>query len=220
MIIRLPKSFFMEGQNKKSRGAFVEDGILKISRDVSFRKVMTEITLQIKGRYRCCYCKEKIEENEITIDHMYPQEFGGPTIINNMLPSCKKCNNEKGNLNTSQYKAFLKAREEGELNEFRKQIKKYQENIRLRNEFDIPKEWLSEKDISKIIVIFDLDENYKSQKYQKIAKYYEKYNHFQKPVIIDRNGFVLDGFLAVMYAKNMGINKVPVIQLENVEIIL
>ena len=58
------------------------------------------------------------------------------------------------------------------------------------------------------------------KKYQKIAKYYEEYNHFQKPVIIDKNGFVLDGFLAVMYAKNTGLGEVPVIQLDNVEIIL
>ena len=54
----------------------------------------------------------------------------------------------------------------------------------------------------------------------KIVKYYEKYQHFQKPIIIDRNGFVLNGFLAVMYAKNTGIKKLPVIQLDNVEIIL
>lgn len=220
MIIELPKSFFMKGQNDKSKGAFIEDGILKISRDVSFRRAMTEVTYQIKGKSRCCYCGKKIEEDELTIDHMYPQTFGGPTITNNMLPSCKKCNNEKGNLNTSQYKEFLKAKKNGEAKQFMKKINKYQEYIGPWIEFAIPLEWLSEKEISQIIVIFDLDDNYKSKKYQKIVKYYEKYNHFQKPVIIDRNGFVLDGFLAVMYAKNTGLKQIPVIQLENVEIIL
>ena len=219
MIIELPRKFFMEGQNN-SKGAFIEDGVLKISRDVSFRKVMTEITYQIKGKNRCCYCREKIGKDEVTIDHMYPQEFGGPTITNNMLPSCKKCNNEKGSLNTSQYKAFLKAKEKGEVDEFKKKIKQYQNYIREWIEFDIPQEWLGVEEISSLIVIFDLDENYKSKKYQKIVKYYEKYQHFQKPIIIDKNGFVLDGFLAVMYAKNTGIKKLPVIQLDNVEIIL
>ena len=219
MIIELPRSFFIKGQNN-SKGAFIEDGMLKISRDISFRRVMTELTYQIKGRNRCCYCGKRIEGDEMTIDHMYPQAFGGPTITNNMLPSCKKCNTEKGNLNTSQYKAFLKAKENGELEEFKKKIKKYQDFIRKWIEFDIPQEWLSEKEISNIIVIFNLDENYKSKKYQKIAKYYEEYNHFQKPVIIDKNGFVLDGFLAVMYAKNTGLGEVPVIQLDHVEIIL
>lgn len=219
MIIELPRSFYMDGPNN-SKGAFIEDSILKISREISFRRVMTEITYQIKGRYRCCYCKEKVVEEDMTIDHMYPQAFGGPTITNNMLPSCKMCNNEKGNLNTSQYKAFLKAKEKGNLDDFRRKIKKYQEFIRTWIEFDIPQEWLSEEEISRIIVIFDLDENYKGKKYQKIQKYYEEYHHFQKPIIIDRNGFVLDGFLAVMYAKNTGMKKIPVIQLENVEIIL
>ena len=105
-------------------------------------------------------------------------------------------------------------------NEFRKKIKKYQNYIREWIEFDIPQEWLGIEEVSSLIVIFDLDENYKNKKYQKIVKYYETYHHFQKPVIIDRNGFVLDGFLAVMYAKNTGIKKLPVIQLDNVEIIL
>ena len=39
--------------------------------------------------------KSEISMEEMTIDHMYPQDFGGPTITNNLLPSCKKCNNDK-----------------------------------------------------------------------------------------------------------------------------
>ena len=70
------------------------------------------------------------------------------------------------------------------------------------------------------IIKVKINKKYKKKKYQKIVKYYEKYQHFQKPIIIDRNGFVLNGFLAVMYAKNTGIKKLPVIQLDNVEIIL
>ena len=219
MIIELPRSFKMSGPNRSSE-AFIEDGILKIKRDISFRKVMTEITYQLKGRYRCCYCKKDVIEEDMTMDHMYPKAFGGPTITNNMLPSCKKCNNEKGNLNTSQYKAYLKAKDEGRLVEFKKKISKYQNFIRQWIEFDIPQEWLTEEEISKIIVIFDLEENYKSKQYQKIDNYYKEYHHLQKPILIDRNSFVLDGFLSVMYAKNVGLTKIPVIQLENVEIIL
>lgn len=219
MIIELPRNFHMDGQNG-SKGAYIEDGILKLSRDVSFRRVMTDVTYQMKGKYRCCYCKKKVADEEMTIDHMYPQEFGGPTITNNMLPSCKACNNEKGNLNTSQYKAFLKAKENSEVNDFRKKVKEYQNIVRKLIEFDIPQEWLTETEISRIIVIFDLEEDYKSKKYKKIVKYYQQYHHLQKPVLIDRNGFCLDGFLAVMFAKNVGLNKIPVIQLENVEIIL
>ena len=219
MIIELPRSFKMSGPNRSSE-AFIEDGILKIKRDISFRKVMTEITYQLKGRYRCCYCKKAVIEEDMTMDHMYPKAFGGPTITNNMLPSCKKCNNEKGNLNTSQYKAYLKAKEEGRLVDFKKKISKYQNFIRQWIEFDIPQEWLTEEEISKIIVIVDLEENYKSKQYQKIDNYYKEYHHLQKPILIDRNSFVLDGFLSVMYAKNVGLTKIPVIQLENVEIIL
>ena len=101
MNIKLPKEFQMKSKNGGDK-AYIENGILKIKRNTSFRKVMTEITYEIKGRKRCCYCGETVSEEEMTIDHMYPQEFGGPTIPDNMLPSCTKCNGEKGNLNTRQ----------------------------------------------------------------------------------------------------------------------
>ena len=219
MIIELPRSFIMNSPIN-TKGAFVENGMLKIGKEQSFRKVMTEITYQIKGRNRCCYCGKIIPEEEMTIDHMYPQAFGGPTITNNMLPSCKKCNNEKGDLNPSQYKAYLKAKEKGEINKFRAEIQKYRKFMRELVDFDIPQEWLSEEEISKLIVMLDLEDNYKGQMYNKISRYYEKNHHFQKPVIIGKNDFVFDGFLATMYAKNVGLKRVPVIRMDNVEVIL
>lgn len=48
----------------------------------------------------------------------------------------------------------------------------------------------------------------------------KKNHHFQKPVIIGKNDFVFDGFLATMYAKNVGLKRVPVIRMDNVEVIL
>ena len=87
-------------------------------------------------------------------------------------------------------------------------------------DFDIPQEWLSEEEISKLIVMLDLEDNYKGQMYNKISRYYEKNHHFQKPVIIGKNDFVFDGFLATMYAKNVGLKRVPVIRMDNVEVIL
>ena len=116
------------------------------------------------------------------------------------------------------YEVLMRSRKEG-AKPFRKEIKKYQDYTRQFNDFNIPIEWLTEKRIYQLIVVFNMQENYKGKKYQKIAKYFETYHHFQKPIIIDKNGFVLDGFLAVMYARNVGLEKLPVIQLENVEVI-
>lgn len=219
MIIKLPKEFQMESISCK-KGVYIEDGILKIKRDMSFRKVMTEITYKNKGKKRCCYCKKIVPEGEMTMDHMYPQEFGGPTIPENMLPCCQKCNGEKANKNTKQYKAFLKAQKEHKIETIKKQIEIEQQYIRKSGEFGIPKEWITEKEVSNIIVIVNLEEDYRKNSYHKIAKYYQIYNHFQKPIIIDRNGFLLDGFLILMYAKNNGLKSIPVIQLDNVEVFL
>ena len=189
MIIELPREFCMEGPNCK-KSAFVDNGILKIRWDVSFRKAMTELTYQMKGRGRCCYCKELIPEDEITIDHMYPQEFGGPTITNNMLPSCKKCNNEKGNLNTSQYKAYLKAKKLGRVEGFRKEIKKYQDYTRQFNDFNIPIEWLTEKRIYQLIVVFNMQENYKGKNKQLNQRKTKKEHQKQKIDTVFLTAFV------------------------------
>ena len=42
---------------------------------------------------------------------------------------------------------------------------------------------------------------------------------FPKPIIVDCHNFVLDGFTAVLYAKNNRIKEIQTIVLENVEVI-
>jgi len=218
MNIKLPKQFQMKRENGENI-AYVENGVLKIKKRCSLRKVMTEITYETKGK-KCYYCGEIGLDDEITIDHMYPQDFGGPTITDNMLPSCKKCNGEKGNLNIRQYKKYLKAKTEGDLQECKEEIVRYQRELRKNGKFGIPRSWISEKEVTDIIVILNLGEDYKKHKYQKIAKFYETYKYFQKPIIIDKNGFLLDGFLTLLYAKNNELKNIPTIQLDNVEVIL
>ena len=73
--------------------------------------------------------------------------------------------------------------------------------------------------MTKIIVKIDLYDNYKGKKYKSIKNFYERFNHFQKPIIVDKNNFLLDGFTMLMYAKNKGIKNIPVIELENVEVV-
>lgn len=41
-----------------------------------------------------------------------------------------------------------------------------------------------------------------------------------KPIIVDKNGFLLDGFYSVIYAKNNLITMLPAIELENVKVIM
>ena len=43
----------------------------------------------------CVYCGESYELHELTLDHVHPRCRGG-TDFNNLVPACRKCNQEKG----------------------------------------------------------------------------------------------------------------------------
>ena len=85
MIIELPKEFTFFNEIGEEVAYIDGRGILKLKSVAAFRKVMFEIAYEMKGRNRCCYCGKTVESNRMTIDHMYPQDFGGPTITNNLL---------------------------------------------------------------------------------------------------------------------------------------
>ena len=218
MIIELPRKFTFFNDTGKKVAYINEQGIL-ILKEVSFRKIMFELAYEIKGKKRCRYCGKIVRENQITIDHMYPQDFGGPTITNNLLPSCRECNSEKGNMTARQYKKYLLAKKQGRGREYLGDLKQYLIYIRKWEVFEIPKEWISKKDITEITVKIHLNDDYKRKSYKNIKNFYEKYGHLQKPIIVDRKGFLIDGFITLMYAKNSKIKRVPVIVLENVEVI-
>lgn len=218
MIIELPREFTFFNETGEML-AYVENGILKLKNTAPYKKVIYELTYIMKGRKRCCYCGNIVDIEEMTLDHMYPQDFGGPTITNNLLPCCKNCNNEKGNLTEEQYKKYLLAKEQGRGKEYMKDLKEYLLYIRKWELFEIPKEWISKKEITEIIAKIDLGDDYKGKSYKSVKAFYEEFGHIQKPIIVDNKGFLLDGFITLMYAKNAKIKRLPVIELENVEVV-
>ncbi len=48
------------------------------------------------GHY-CWWCGYCLKENELTIEHLYPQSLGGSNSFENLRLSCFKCNNSRGN---------------------------------------------------------------------------------------------------------------------------
>jgi 5-methylcytosine-specific restriction endonuclease McrA len=48
---------------------------------------------------QCVYCGEHYELHELTLDHVVPRFYGGATITRNLVPSCRKCNQNKGTNN-------------------------------------------------------------------------------------------------------------------------
>lgn len=112
MLVELPKKF--ERKLNEYSFARIRDGVLELKGDFNFEKIMIELTYQMRGRTECYYCKRKVKATKITIDHMFPSDFGGVTITNNLAPACSTCNSNKSNMNQYEFRVWssLKSREE------------------------------------------------------------------------------------------------------------
>lgn len=224
MIMDLPSSYTFNGMNENSC-VYVKDSVLVIRNTAYFRKAVYDMTYCLKGgKHHCSYCGNYFVKNKITLDHMYPQDMGGPTITNNLIPACTLCNSEKSNMTVEEYKLFLQLKNEKDIYSARQYLKSLQEekeNLRKLKKYQIPESWIFQKEISKIFVVFSLNSDASQHsKYNKVKDFYHQYGYFKNAIIVDRNGFLLDGFYVLIFAKAEQISYVPVIQLENVEVIL
>ena len=156
MIIEIPKgyTYIKEGNII----AFEENGILKMQRrHGKFDEIMYDITYQQKGRDKCYYCGRKRNENQplkITLDHIYPRSLGGPTIPQNLIPACRKCNSLKENMTPEQFRAYRRIKGEQQKELFRRdyfRTKYFQEKwVHI-----LPEEWISQTTISDLLVSID-----------------------------------------------------------------
>ena len=48
---------------------------------------------------QCVYCGDHYELHELTLDHVRPRCLGGEDLTSNLVPSCWKCNQNKGSNN-------------------------------------------------------------------------------------------------------------------------
>lgn len=219
MNIDLPKSFTMYDERGREKLAWIENGTLKLKVEASFRKVMYELTYELKGRNVCVYCGEPFLDKDMTLDHMIPQERGGPTITNNLVPSCKECNSKKSNMTAEQYIKY-KNLSGTEKKKYFENFKRYVNYMKRNELLELPEEWLSKKKVKEIIARFDFSQEYKKSQYRKVERFYNEYGHLPKPILVDKKGFLLDGFISLMFAKDNNLRKLSVMVLENVEVII
>lgn len=72
------------------------------NKKVILRKSTRQIDLNVswsvfrRDGYKCRYCGN--DHVPLTIDHIVLWENGGPTIEENLITSCKKCNNTRGSM--------------------------------------------------------------------------------------------------------------------------
>jgi hypothetical protein len=81
-----------------------EDKLKKIILRKSTRQIETSVMWEVYRRdnYTCRYCGN--DRVPMTVDHVVLWEEGGPSIVKNLICSCKKCNNARGNM---QYEDWL-----------------------------------------------------------------------------------------------------------------
>lgn len=216
MIIELPKKLSKAENEDRIR---IKDNILYLSKKESFIKTMFSLTYELKGG--CCgYCGIELKEDEITWDHIYPQNFGGPTITNNLVAACTIHNNEKANMTLEEYEIFRQIKQEGtkaDMKTYKRELFQKHENMKREGIYNIPKDWVTELEVTDIN-----DSEYETmygKKYKREKNYYEEYGHIQVPILVDQNGYLLDGCVRVLFAKNNNIKRMPVIALENVIIV-
>ena len=212
--------------------AEVKDGVLYIYRPGAFKEVMYKLTYLIFGETECCFCHKKLRTDileidedkyfsQITLDHLIPQEFGGPTIPNNMRPTCSRCNNLKGNMYLDEFMEYCKFEMKND-KESKILKRKFKEELQLKQEKrkygqieSIPKDWISDELIRTIYVNFWISEPL-GVEYFKQEKFYKKYKRLPKLAIISQNRFLLDGFNTILLAKYNFSERINVIMLENV----
>lgn len=211
MIIELPEKFYYGNQAK------IVDGILKIPSGVSWREFIYRLTIAAKGK-ECWYCGKKLKKEEITMDHLYPQDLGGPTIPNNLAPTCSNCNSGKGNLTERQYRNLINA-PKNKRESIKSKFIAENESRKEKKGYYLPRKWITTKKIDNILLTWLMNESYTGKKYAKIESFYRQYGHLPYPIVVDRNNYLLDGFLILIFAKNNNIAQIPTIVLDNVEVI-
>lgn len=71
------------------------DGEIRAEREKARALRKTRWWQQKTSSGLCHYCGRKVAYKNITMDHLVPLARGGRSTKDNLVPSCKKCNNLK-----------------------------------------------------------------------------------------------------------------------------
>ena len=217
MRIRLPQSFIYTNR-AKNISAYVKDDILYVSGYISFEDLMYTITYMVKGYDKCYYCGCELTDKNRTLDHMYPRRWGGISIPENLVPSCKNCNQDKMDMSYDQFMQYRKLKTKQYKEEFYNKC--LQENLRVRKQakFVLDSEWLSVYDIQELLKYMKFDQLEKT-KSNNLAAYYRNWGQYTHPIIVSSNGWVFKGKHILHHAKRINRKSVMAIVLDNVVVL-
>lgn len=217
MEIRLPEQFIYTNRAQNS-SAYVKNGVLYVSGCVNFEELMYTITYVLKGYDTCYYCGAELTEKNRSLDHMYPRRWGGVSIPDNLIPSCKECNQEKKDMTYEQFMRYRKLKSRMKKDEFYQKCVEENSRVRKRAKFVLNREWLSVYDIQKILKYMKFNKLEKN-KSKKLAAYYRNWGQYTHPVIVSSNGWIFKGRHILHHAKGIKRRSVMAVVLDNVIVI-
>jgi len=210
MIMDLPKKFCIKNY------ANVEDGILYIERLERIEDLMYELTYAMR-KHRCVYCGKKLKRKNSTLDHRYPRDTGGVSIVNNLYPTCPLCNSHKSNYLHHEYLKLCQMSKDEKRKELKKFRKHREKNLK-KIGYLLPKKWVEQVDLPDIRCR-PPGEDLRGKKYHRIVAFWNTYHHLPKPVVIDKNNVLIDGYNLIIFARDFNIKTIPAIKLENVVVV-
>ena len=83
------------------------DGEVRAERDKARALRKTRWWQQKTSSGLCHYCQKKVAYKNITMDHLVPIARGGRSTKDNLVPSCKKCNNLKKSMMPLEWEDYL-----------------------------------------------------------------------------------------------------------------
>lgn len=77
-------------------------------RAVDFPTLKHQIVVQ-QG-HRCYYCKRAMKSKDFTLDHLIPQMRGGTDDRDNLVATCKPCNQDKESMTEEEYNEYRRSK--------------------------------------------------------------------------------------------------------------
>lgn len=203
--------------------AIVEDGILCIKEICSFKALMYDLTAFVRDINRCYFCSKPIykssaetlkNNNFRTFDHLYPQDLGGPTLPYNLVPSCPSCNCKKANMTERDFKVYKRLSESKQKVFMAEAYKNYKFLKRWHTPL-VPIDYYFYTTPNQIVVP---SKQIREKELKKIKDMFFEYGRIYRPIIVDRNNVLLDGYGVMNFIQQYPgkVTYVPVIRLDNV----
>lgn len=218
MIIRLPENYFYNAHGPNDY-AYVRNNILYIEGFVNFEHLMYNLSYTINGFEQCYYCGCTLTRSNRTLDHIHPRRWGGISLPENLVPSCKNCNGKKTDMTLEQFRIFKKINNSSQQHIFYQKCIKENEDFMRTRKFLIPDNWVSMYDASKLINSLSF-KFLEMSKMEKLEEYYNRIGQYTHPIVVSSNGWLFKGKHILYHARKIHHPIVPAIVLENVEVIM